>query len=434
MAYPDLGKLNRLVRDLDLYVHQQYEVRARGLRPALRRAEQALARAVRELRRLPPDAAFARREPSALEAIRRLRPGGPRRLWTSFDAERYRDRLEGALLARMAGCTLGAIVEGWSVQDMADWAATIGDAFPPTDYWSKARSPERLRYGTSRCEEYTRSGMHGVPADDDVAYTLLGLLIVEEFGPDFTTADVGRSWVKRLPIACTAEQVALENLKAGVPAARAAEVDNPYQHWIGADIRCDPWAYLAPGWPERAADMAWRDAFLSHRRNGIYGAMFFAAAISAAFAVDSAEEALRVGLTEIPRDCALAADVRWALETAPSLKDCRAARAAVDERFKGMSHVHTNNNACLTIFGLLLGGRDVTRVLGETCAMGLDNDCTTATAGSLVGALVGRAGVPDHWVRPFGDRVITYLRPMRRFGIRSLLHRFERQARRVFAG
>ena len=86
-----------------------------------------------------------------------------------------------------------------------------------------------------------------------------------------------------------------------MPAERAAEKDNPFCEWIGADIRADPWGYLAPGWPEKAAEMAWRDAYLSHRRNGIYGEMFFAAAISAAFTVDHPVEALEIGLTEIPR-------------------------------------------------------------------------------------------------------------------------------------
>jgi hypothetical protein len=49
----------------------------------------------------------------------------------------------------------------------------------------------------------------------------------------------------------TAEKVALDNLKKGMPAGKAAEKDNPFCEWIGADIRADPWGYLAPGWPER---------------------------------------------------------------------------------------------------------------------------------------------------------------------------------------
>ena len=71
---------------------------------------------------------------------------------------------------------------------------------------------------------------------------------------------------------------------------------------------------MAPGWPERAAAMAYTDAYLSHRRQGIYGEMFFAAAIAAAFAEDDPVAALRIGLTEIPSECTLAKAVRWHLE------------------------------------------------------------------------------------------------------------------------
>ena len=70
------------------------------------------------------------------------------------------------------------------------------------------------------------------------------------------------------------------------PADKAGEKNNPYREWIGADIRSDPWGYMAPADPEYAADMAYRDAFLSHRRQGIYGELFFSAAIAAAFALD----------------------------------------------------------------------------------------------------------------------------------------------------
>ncbi len=82
--------------------------------------------------------------------------------------------------------------------------------------------------------------------------------------------------------------------------------------------------------------MAHRDAYLSHRRNGIYGEMFFTAAQSAAFAVDDPVEALRIGLTEIPRGSVLASDVRWALAAGRDIHGYADARAAVDARFRGM--------------------------------------------------------------------------------------------------
>jgi ADP-ribosylglycohydrolase len=352
-------------------------------------------------------------------------------MWTGMRSAEYRDRLAGAFLGRMAGCTLGAPVEFWPIHKMKALAEETGNDFPPTDYWSRVPDPKEKRYAMSPREDYTRSRMRGVPVDDDTIYTLLGLLIAEEHGPDFTTADVGRSWIKYLPYACTAEDVALKNLKKGVPAGRAGSRGNPYCEWIGADIRADSWGYMAPGWPERAATMAYRDAFLSHRRQGIYGEMFFAAAVAAAFAVDDPVEALRIGLTEIPAHCALHEAIRWALRVSPDIEDYEEAREAMERRFKGMSHAHTINNACLTVWGITIGKTDFTRVIGETVAMGVDNDCTAATAGSIVGAVIGKRGVPAKWYRRFDDTIHSYLLGRRRFSIRDVLGRFETQANRV---
>ena len=431
MAYPKLPNLERRLSEFRLYAQLQHEYGAAGIVAVAKEADRALATALKRLQSLPVDKALARKEPSGLAAIRALRPAGPRRMCDAIDSAHYAERLEGALLGRMAGCTLGAIVEGWSIEAMATLAAANGDNFPPTDYWSDIPNPDRLRYSFSPQRAYTRRGLDGVPVDDDTVYTLLGLLIVEDCGPDFTVDDVGKAWLKYLPYACTAEEVALENLRQGVPAMKAAEKNNPYCEWIGADIRSDPWGYLAPGWPEKAAELAWRDAYLSHRRQGFYGEMFFAAAIAAAFVVDDPVEALRIGLTEIPRDCATAKAVRWALKLAPEIKDYRQARAAVDEKFAGMHPVHTINNACLSIWGLTIGGRDFTRVIGETVAMGLDNDCTAATSGSLAGAILGKKGLPKHWYRGFNNTIHSYLTRRKVFRIDDLLTRFAKQAKKI---
>jgi len=225
--------------------------------------------------------------------------------------------------------------------------------------------------------------------------------------------------------------VAMDNLQAGTSWRLAGVKANPYMEWIGADIRADPWGYAAPGWPEKAAELAYRDAYISHRHNGIYGEMYFAAAVAAAFTVNHSLDACRIALTEIPARCRLHADVTWALRQAPRVKDFRRARALVDERFAGMSGVHTNNNACLTIFGLALGGRDVTKVIGNTVAMGMDNDCTAATAGSIVGAVVGTAGVPPRWTRPFRGKVRTYMKGREWFTSADIVRRFTRVAKAV---
>jgi ADP-ribosylglycohydrolase len=428
MTYPKIPDYNRLIEQITLYSQLKHEYGAKRISPILSKAEKDLKLALSNLKKLPIDKGLAKSRPNYLMSIRKLRPRGKRRLWQEFDKTKYQERCEGALLGRMAGCTLGAPVEFWSIDRMKAQAKENGDAFPPVDYWSYVPSPTLKRYRVSPREAYTRKKMNGVPVDDDIAYTLLGLLVVEDFGPDFTIEDIGRAWIKYLPYAATAEDIALKNLHKGVPAAKAGQKDNPFREWIGASIRSDPWGYMAPGWPERAAEMAYRDSYLSHRREGIYGAMYFAAAIAAAFSVDHPVKALRIGLGEIPKACAMSKTVRWALKMAPQIRTYQQARDAVEEHFKGMSPVHTLNNACLTIWGLTIGGTDITKVIGETVAMGMDNDCTAATAGSIVGAIIGKKGIPGYWYKHFNNTVRSYLIGKRSFTISGLVKRFTKQA------
>ena len=371
------------------------------------------------------------KEPNDLETIKALRTAGPRKLWDKLPDNIY-DKMAGAVLGRFAGCILGVPVEGMAVENMKKLAGSTDMSFPPTDYWNSVPRMEGVQYGTTPRSKYTKSFMDCVGVDDDITYTLLGLIILEKYGFNLTTEDVGKAWLELLPVACTAEHVALNNLKNGFSAYEAADIDNPYCQWIGADIRSDPWAFACAGYPEKAAELAYKDAYLSHRRNGIYGEMFFSAVQAAAFAVDTAEEAVRIGLSEIPSECMLYNDIVWALEKSPEVKNYLDARKAVDERFAGMHPVHTNNNACLVVFGLMLGGGDFTKVISEVVAMGLDNDCTGATAGSIMGALVGKKGISEHWYKNFNNKVQTYMNGYPEFSIDDVIDRFVKLAEKLY--
>lgn len=416
---------------LNEYADLMVEYQATGVKEVMDEIDTQLENAIQKLLALPQNAALRKNEPDDLEEIRALRPEGKRRFADGLPAG-YEDRLAGAFLGRLAGCLLGSIVEGYPIEDMQRLAKANGDTFPPVDYWTKAPgTPGSLRYWKSPIEDYTRGQMAFVPVDDDIMYTLEGLLIMEEYGQDFTTVDVGESWLKYIPYGYTAEEAALRNLKSGLKGAAAALDHNPYLQLIGADIRSDPWAYMAPGHPEKAAEFAYRDAMLTHRRNGVYGAMYFAAAESIAFCVDDPMEALRLAMAEIPQDCLLARSLRWAFAECKNIHTYQEARDAVDRRFPNMPIAHTLNNACLTVFGIHLGSTDFTKVISNTVAMGLDNDCTAATAGSIVGAVIGKGRLPEHWYVPFHNRICSYLNGIEEFAIDDTLARFKKQALQV---
>ncbi len=334
-----------------------------------------------------------------------------------------KDRIKGAMLARFAGCILGAPVENWPIEKMKKKAEFEGIGYPPQRYWQTNNDPWALQYFVPR-EEFTESKMKFCPSDDDITYTLISLLIMEKYGKDFTVQNVGEYWLEHLPVACTAEDVALNNLKKGISADLAGETDNPYSNWIGALIRADGFAYACAGDPHQAAKLAYTDAYLTHRRNGIYGEMLFAAAIAAAFSATGGIEAIKIGLREIPQKSMLFKDIEWALANLDNVKNYQDARNLVNERFAGQHCVHTNNNACLIVFAVHLGEGDVTKAITEAVGMGLDNDCTAATVGSIIGAITGTAGIEEKWYKPFNSTVKTYIKDNEFFDIDDAAERY----------
>jgi len=91
-------------------------------------------------------------------------------------------------------------------------------------------------------------------------------------------------------------------------------------------------------------------------------------------------------------------------------------------------------NALHVVMGLSIGRKDFTRTIGETVAMSGDNDCTGATAGSIVGAVIGLNAIPENWVEPFQGRMHIYLKEHPEYlQLESVCKRFETLAERFIA-
>lgn len=379
-------------------------------------------------------------EPETLEEIHMNRLDAKHRLIDRIP-EDYTERWLGSFLGRGAGCTLGAGLEFQSVSNMEKWAKHFGDEFPLTDYWSHVKSPDSPRYIVGNSTNLTKGNMDCIPVDDDTAYSLIGLLTIEKYGQKFSHQDMADLWRSEIPMQSEngswglfwGERRLVKNLNIGIDVKRAGYYMNPNVQSVAAWTRADTWGYVAPGWPEKAAELAYKDASINHRRNGVYGSMFMAAAVSAAFVVGEPIEAIKIALNEIPQKSMMAEAVKWALSIAPQVKNYKDAVEAVTSRYAGMFEGHAINNALYVIFGIIIGGRDFTKVIGETVAMGFDNDCTGATAGSIVGAVIGKQNIPKHWYEPFNNRVQCYFNNCPRYiDIDELERRYRKQAGIIF--
>jgi ADP-ribosylglycohydrolase len=359
-----------------------------------------------ELGRLNPIRGFPYNEPSKLEEIREERPDGPRTIGIDLsDGELY-NKIYGAWLGRCAGCLLGKPVEGWPRERIESYLK-LADAYPLDNYFPRI-SPLPEGYALHRRHGEAMLGdIEHMPRDDDIDYTILSLHVLEEHGIGFTTGDVAGEWLTHLPYMTvyTAERVAYRNLVNGLSPPETASHRNPYREWIGAQIRADMWGYVTPGMPELGAELAFRDASLSHVKNGIYGEMMVAAMISAAFTTDDIGEIINVGLSEIPRDSRFAEAVRYVVGWREEHGDWWDAWDMVMGRYGGYHWVHTINNAALVLLGLLYGGGDLERSVSISVMGGHDTDCNGATTGSIVGAILGARALPGKWIDPMNDRV-----------------------------
>jgi len=145
--------------------------------------------------------------------------------------------------------------------------------------------------------------------------------------------------------------------------------------------------------------------------------------LAGAFVAEDLEEVVRIGLAEIPRTSrlyeAVSQTVKWCKENDDWEVTCDRILAAY-----GHYHgVHTINNACLVVMGLLHSGGDFGRAVGMAVMGGLDTDCNGATAGSVMGAWLGAAALPSRFTRPLNDRLASYVVGMTDNSISDLARR-----------
>ena len=353
-----------------------------------------------------PSPRFPYREPSDLEAIRSERPRGPRQLSVGLSSADLFDKVYGAWLGRSAGCLLGKPVEGWPRARIRKVLEHAG-AYPLDDYFPWLDNPPPDADYSGRPRNWFRGNIDCMVRDDDLDYPVLGLKLLESKGLAFTSRDVAENWLTSLPYLTvyTAERVAYRNLVDGLRPPASAAHRNPYREWIGALIRADIWGYIAPGNPELAAEYAYRDAVVSHVKNGIYGEMLFAAMIAASFATSDLEEIIEIGLSEIPARCRLAEVMRNTVRWCKEEPDWERALDRVLAEYGHYHRVHTLNNAALIVVGLMYSNLELEPAICRTVMGGEDTDCTGATAGSIIGAIRGAKALPAKWIAPLNDRL-----------------------------
>ena len=350
-------------------------------------------------------------EPDQLADIAEALGGRP--VPAPVDPASYVDRVHAAWLGRIAGCNLGKPVEWgdhWTVEHIETYLR-LADAYPLTDYIPVLDPmPKEFELNDS-WPSSTRGRVNGSARDDDIDYAILAVHLLETHGPTLTPALVGEAWTHLLPLrqTFTAERAAYINLTNGLAPPAVARFRNPYREWIGAQIRADVHGYVHPGDPWAAACSVYRDATLSHTGNGVYGAMWAAGLVAAAFTATTPREAVEVSAGVLPPRSRLADVVAQVLRLHDEGLSWADARRRIGEAYGRHAWVHTLNNAAVVVLGLLWSEGDFATAVGRTVMSGLDTDSNAATVGSVMGVLGGTGSLPAQLVAPLHDRTRSAL-------------------------
>ena len=351
-------------------------------------------------------------EPSDLESIRALCKEYTYET-KPFTEESLRDKILGAWYGRICGCLLGKPVEGISCEELEALLKETGN-YPMTRYILASDMNEDM-YGRykfplrGRCYADT---IQMAPVDDDTNYVALAQVLIDKHGRDFTPNDVATIWMTRQgkQAYCTAERIAFCNFIKGFRPPFSAIHKNSYREWIGAQIRGDYFGYINPGEPAKAADMAWRDACISHIKNGIYGELFASCAIACAAVTDDIDEILLGGLSYIPTTSRLYAAVMAVIDKFHQGVPVEELFADLHTRWDEHNvhdWCHTISNAEIVAACLLYGKGDYGKSICLAVEQGFDTDCNGATIGSILGMRGGMKAIDACWLEPLHGKLRT---------------------------
>ena len=344
------------------------------------------------------------------------RPLGP---LSDMAASEASGRIEAAFYGSVCGCILGKPLEfNPTLAEAQALLERIGE-WPLRDYVSErildAGAPTLPAWNQTY-----RERLGCVMPDDDLNYTVLGMLNLEQNGSRFTQTQLKDLWLRHL----TADPTTIAGpersflVKAALDALRESRQDPPFDEWVsvlnpgdeqcGAMIRADAYGYACLGNPGLAAELAWRDAGMTHRRTGIYGAIFAAAAIAAAPAFRDPLDVFALALQFVPQRSRFYAIVSDSLAEVAAATDWLDGYARIHAKYGAYGHCRVFQETG-TLINTLRFAESVGDGICKQVMQGCDTDSYGATAGSILGAYFGSGHLDERWLTPFQDRFQTSL-------------------------
>ena len=286
--------------------------------------------------------------------------------------DEYRHRVLGCWLGKAVGGTLGGPWEGVPLDHEVTYYDPVPDEMLP---------------------------------NDDLDLQVVWLQAVRERGLPIDRRLLASAWRDNVHLWPGEYGMCRVNLERGLFPPLTGLLDNGQFAGMGAAIRTELWACLAPGAPELAAHFAREDACADHTTTGIDAAVFLAAVESAAFVEGGREKLLDLGLDHLPAGSEIGAAVQLVRREWDRTPDRKTVLDRLLDAHHSQDFTFTPVNLGITVLGWLAGGGAFGRSISAAVSCGQDTDCTGATLGSILG-LLDPDSIEPEWLDPIGRDLV----------------------------
>lgn len=246
--------------------------------------------------------------------------------------------------------------------------------------------------------------------NDDITYELAFLEAFRNGGYQVTSEDIAAEWVARIPSGWSAEDIALKNIMLGVFPPESGYRSNPFREWIGAQMRGVVCGMAAPGNPEEAASLAFRDGVVSHHNNGVIGEIFNAMLASMAYVEKDMKTIASKAIQMVPKDSEYYTVVKFAWDQCEQNSHYLDAWKICEKEYWQYNWIHAYPNAAIEVIALYYCENDFDKCIHMISMMGQDVDCNAAQVATLFGLAFGMEVISENWTRPLSDEVLSYVR------------------------
>jgi hypothetical protein len=292
------------------------------------------------------------------------------------------------------------------------WAAqTIGVTYGgPTEFRYRERYiPDSIDIpwpGTGYHKDWyeNRPGLY-----DDIYMDLTFVDVFDKYGIDVHVDSHANAYAYADYQLWHANQAARYNIMNGIMPPESGHWRNsPHADDIDFQIEADFAGLMAPGMPNAATEISDEIGHIMNYGDGWYGGVYVAAMYALAFVNDDVDFIVNEALKTIPQESdyyKCQADViAWCGEnedwrtTWQLLEDKWGDDLSCPNGIKNPFNIEALMNSAYIVMGLLYGDGDFAKTLDISTRCGQDSDCNPASAGGILGTMMGYSNIPDYWL------------------------------------